>query len=131
VKNLTPVLILLLLGLAFSGTQIGGCTPPPIHVSVPTVLLVEETANRSTYTQDQLNAITATDGGSVKAAVEAIGGQFQAVDVETKVGLPWVLDGLKVPRQGLPWVIGADSASGFSVPLTTEADLKQRAAGLH
>lgn len=127
-----------LLLLAFG--QVDGCTsigsPPPFKADKPSVLIIEETLERGKYTADQLNAIDATDAKSIKAKLEARGGRFFHLDKDVDAGRmalapAWAQEAFKAdPKTSYPWALGAGPSNGFSVPLTTEADLATRAEGL-
>lgn len=135
-KALGVVLICVAVWIAVSGG--GGAiigAAPPFKTSVPAILIVEESAEHGKYTADQLNVISATDAGSVKAIIESAGGQFQVIDKDVPanalaMSAPWVQEAFKVKRDSSPWVVGASSSTGFSVPLTNEADILTLAKGL-
>jgi hypothetical protein len=110
---------------------IGGVAP--FKTDVPAVLIVEESSAHGTYTSDQLNVLQSTDATSVKAQLGP--GQFHVIDKDVpadKLTLApvWVQEAFKVKRDSVPWVVGANARTGFSVPLTTEADLLNRVGGL-
>jgi hypothetical protein len=108
--------------------------PPPFKVDQLSVLLVEQSSDRGRYTADQMNALQSTDARSIKATVEARGGAFHVLDMDSGSALvnaaPWVVSAFAVPRQGTPWIVAATPSSGFSAPLTTEADAMSRIGGL-
>lgn len=108
--------------------------PPPFKTDKLSVLLVEESSHRGQYTASQLDALQSTDARSLKAAVEGQGGRFHVLDMDSGSALvnaaPWVVDAFAVPRQSTPWIAAATPTSGFSAPLTTEADALLRLGGL-
>jgi hypothetical protein len=126
------VIVLLLQG---SGSM-QGCTTssPPFKTDKLSVLVVEESSQRGQYTSDQLNVMQATDAKAVATTVRAAGGDFQTIDIDTANALanaaPWVKEAMNVKRESHPWIVAATPRSGFSVPLTTEADALTRIGGL-
>jgi hypothetical protein len=110
---------------------IGGS--PPFATTVPAVLIVEESSDHGKYTPDQLTVLQSTDAKSVKAQLGP--GQFHVIDDDVaadKLALApaWVQEAFKVKRDSVPWIVGANARTGFSVPLTTEADALTRVGGL-
>lgn len=98
--------------------DIGGSAP--VKTDKLSVLIIEETADRGTYTSDQQFAITATDANSVQAAVTKRTGQFFALDKDqTDLSrMPsWVREAFALPRTGLPWIVASGPKSGKSVAL--------------
>lgn len=136
--RLDPVPILCVavaLWLLLGGAGLGPVgSPPPFKADRLCVLIVEDSSARDGLTRDQLAAITATDDASPRAVVLAKGGEFKLLDDEDGPHLgdaaQWIRDAYAVKRDSLPWVVAADADSGFSVPLTTEADLLERLKGL-
>lgn len=133
-KLTLSVLVLLALALVLSGAG-SIASPPPFITDKLAVLVIEETTERGTYTVDQRHVITATDANSVRAKVEAKGGEFQSIDQSIpadKLALApaWVQAAFKVQRTGRPWIVGATPKRGFSMPLTTEAEVLARVEGL-
>jgi hypothetical protein len=121
--------LLLLIG----GGVIG--SPPPFVTDKLAVLVIEESADRGNYTQDQRNVITATDPKSVRATVEAKGGEFQVIDDtipadKLLLAPTWVQAAFKVQRASKPWIVGATPSRGFSAPVTTEADALAKVGGM-
>lgn len=108
--------------------------PPPFKTDKLSVLLVEESSHRGQYTATQLDALQSTDARSLKATVEARGGAFKVLDMDSGSALvnaaPWVVEAFAVPRQSTPWIVAATPSSGFSAPLTTEADALSRVGGI-
>ena len=107
----------------------------PFKTDKPSVLVVEESADHGKLTLDQRAVMDSTHPESVKATVEGKGGHFQVIDKDMPadklaIAPAWVQEAFKVPRQSLPWIVGADARSGFSAPLTTEADAMAKAGGL-
>jgi hypothetical protein len=107
---------------------------PPFAADKLCVLVIEQSESHGSYTADQLNVIQSTDAKSVKAAVESRGGEFQVIDADTSDNLadapPWVPLAMAVKRDSLPWIVAAGPKSGFSAPLTTEADALERLKGV-
>jgi len=126
------VFAVILLAMRIGGGTVG--SPPPFTTDKLAVAVIEESSHRGQYTRDQLDVIQATDAKSVKVAVETRGGQFQVIDPDTADNLaksaPWITSAMAAKRDSLPWLIGATPRSGFSVPLTTEADALKRVEGL-
>lgn len=128
------VLVLLALALVLSGGGSIG-SPPPFATDKLAVLVIEETADRGKYTLDQRNVITATDANSIKAKVESKGGEFQLIDESIPadkllLAPNWVQAAFKVTRAGKPWIVGATPSRGFSMPVTTEAEVLAKVEGL-
>lgn len=106
-----------LLMLSGGGLVIGN--PPPFKTDALTVLIVEETDQRTT----QLEAIE----GAVKQAVEAAKGSFRRLDkdqTDLSKDDPWVAEAWKVKGAGVPWIVGADIRTGVNqtLPTSTPAD---------
>lgn len=132
--TLTQKLMILAAAWYVLGGGIGG-GGAAFKVDFPAVLVVEESADRGKYTQDQLNVIQATDAGSVKANVEGKGGKFIVLDKDDANSLEkadaWVKEAFPVAAKNpLPWVVGANKSKGFSTALTTEAEILKKAKGL-
>lgn len=107
----------------------------PFVTDKPRVLLVEESLDRRNYTSEQLAVVDATAAGSVRAVLLAKGGELHVIDEDTpadklQLAPAWVQAAFKVPRQSVPWVVGADSRTGFSMPLTGQADVLAKVEGL-
>ena len=138
--NYRPLIIAVMLAalvllVSKGGVPVIGGDPAPFKTDKPCVMVVEETAERGKLTNDQLNVLMSTDAKSVKATVESAGGEFQIIDDDTpadKLPLyaPWVQEAFKVKRDSVPWILGANRSTGFSVPLITEADALKRTEGL-
>lgn len=137
--SLLPLFILAAVALLLLGDRLGGLvpgigSPPPFKADKLSVLLVEESSHRGQYTATQLDALQSTDARSLKATVEARGGRFHVLDMDSGSALvnaaPWVVEAFAVPRHGTPWIVAATPSSGFSAPLTTEADALAKVGGL-
>lgn len=139
-KHLQSLLVLVAAGVAV-WFVLGGKLPtigignlPPFKTDKLAVLVVEESAAHREYTSDQLNVIAATDAKSVRETVRARGGEFQVIDLDTQDNLQnapaWVVAAMAAKREKPPWVVAATPSSGFSIPLTTEADLLAKIGGL-
>lgn len=118
---------------------LGGGSPlapsAPFKTDKLSVLAVEESSERGKYTQDQLNILQATDAKSVKATVEGKGGRFFVLDKDNAGALEKADDWVKAAFPKLkdnppPWIAGANTKSGFSIPLATEAEVLKKVGGL-
>lgn len=83
------------------------------------VLVIEETASRSTLTRPQQEALFGQD---IRRMVRDAGGEFRLWDQDMKFGpkspeAQWFRDALKLPRTSLPWLVVANKSNGESVPL--------------
>lgn len=133
------IICLLCVAVLLWGDRLGGFvpgigSPPPFKTDRLAVLVMEESSHRGQYTATQLDALQSTDARSLKATVEARGGRFHVLDMDSGSALvnaaPWVVEAFAVPRQGTPWIVAATPSSGFSAPLTTEADALAKVGGL-
>lgn len=119
-RNLFFVILILVgaLGPIFQG-KVGG--KAPFKTDKLSVLILEETTQRPSYTQDQLFAITGNGPGSVDEAVKLRGGEFYPLDVnntDLKLMPQWVQDAAKVPHEpDIPWIVTAGPKYGVSEPL--------------
>jgi len=118
---------------------LGGGSPlspsAPFKTDKLSVLVVEESSERGKYTSDQLNIIQSTDPKSVKVAVESKGGRFFVLDKDNASALEkaddWVKEAFpKVSANPPPWIAGANTKSGFSIPMATEAEVLKKVGGL-
>lgn len=133
----TGFLLLMFIGaglLLLSGGSVIG-SAPPFPTDKLSVLVIEETAERGSYTADQRNVITATGPNSIKGKVEAKGGRFHSIDESIppdKLSLApqWVQDAFKVKRDGRPWIAGATPKRGFSMKLDSESDVAAKVEGM-
>jgi hypothetical protein len=132
---LAAVLVLFvdLSALRLPGIPIIGTAP--FKTDKPSVLVIEESSDHVNYTAEQRAVVLSTRPESVKATIEAKGGRFHVIDDDMpadKLALapPWVQEAFKVPHASIPWIVGADSRTGFSAPLTTEGDVLAKVKGL-
>ena len=90
----------------------------PIEVSKYTVVIIEETEQRSGIPQSQLNAIKSQIW---KDYVKGQGGQWRVLDPHADISKEdsWVKDSLSLSRESLPWLVFASPESGYSGPLPT------------
>jgi hypothetical protein len=106
-------------------------TGPPSPIAEPgfRVAVVEETKLRGTLPSGQLDIITATNPGSVRAYVDAKGAEkFQLIDPNSptdKLAPHWQA-ALKRERKSVPWMIAGNGRTGFEGPLpeSREAAMK-------
>lgn len=88
----------------------------PIDTDKYTVVIVEETESRQSLPPSQLNAINSQVW---RDYVVSQNGQWRVLDPHTDVSKDeqWAKDSLAVSRTSLPWLIFADSKTGYSGPL--------------
>jgi hypothetical protein len=96
--------------------------PPPFKADKLSVLVVEETTARNTYTAGQREVMLSTAG--VREYVKAKDGEFFVLDKDTTLdkAAPWVQEAMKAaqPNQ-LPWIVAATPSAGFTKQLPKEA----------
>lgn len=87
--------------------------PAPFPVDELAVLIVEESTERSTLPQAQLDIFTA---GQVWMDQNGIEGMILDPDTQGVNMPPW-REAFAVPRQSVPWIVISNGRSGTSEPL--------------
>jgi hypothetical protein len=93
--------------------------PSPIAEKGFRVLIVENSDERGALPLPQLDLITSSDAGSIKAYVESRGGQFLPLDVDQKMDrMPEAWKQIWArPRTTVPWFQAYDPPYWFEGPL--------------
>lgn len=112
------LLILLALWVLLKG-GIGGAAAP-FKTAALTVAIVHDgsdTKNLPAWAND-------TDANSVDAFVKAHNGEYRIIEQKSNMQFAaekWQA-AMAVPRKSVPWIVAANSRTGFSQPATTEAE---------
>ena len=124
---LENVALFLAVLLILRGCQDGGIgpgpkpNPPPFPTDALSVLIVEETAERGNLPAGQREILSSTP---FREWCQRVGAELKIWDQDadlTNVAEKWTA-AMSVPRQSVPWLIVADSDSGFSGPLPANVD---------
>lgn len=116
------------LQLAMRGGVILG-PPPPFGTDGLSVLIVEESQERTELPYEQQMIITGTSEDSVsswmnKNCAKSQKGlpHWRILDKDQSVDMdePWVKEAMSVKREGVPWMIVANKRTGFSSPLAKD-----------
>ena len=93
----------------------------PINVDRLTVVIIEETQDRSRIPPEQLNAINSQRW---REYVNKNNGQWRVLDPDTDVHKDeqWVQDAVSLERESIPWLIVSKQRSGSSTPLPLDID---------
>jgi len=118
-KNSLNVICVLLFLIVFFDSEWGFVVSKksaPIDVSKYTVVIIEETEQRSYIPQSQLNAIKSQVW---RDYVKSQGGQWRVLDPHADISKEekWVKDSFAVSRESLPWLIFASPEKGYSGPV--------------
>ena len=72
--------------------------------SIPRLLIIEETENRSGYPPSQLNAISST---AWRERIDSMSGEWRIIDQDASVTgeSEWVIEYFNFPRASLPWMV--------------------------
>lgn len=121
---------ILLAAWLFTGGNLGGCAFSPFVEAAPfpadklSVLILEETDDRGTYTPGQREAMLSTAG--VREYIKAKGGEPLTVlddDAPVDKAPPWIQAARKAAQPTtLPWIIVATHNGGMNKPLPTTAE---------
>ena len=124
-RKLTPTSVaawLLAAWLLFGGAGVSPFVdPPPFKVDRLTVVVVEETSERGTYTPGQREVIESA--GGLREYVANKKGELRFVDqnVDVTKSEPWLIEAMKQPRPSLPWLLAATPSAGVNQPLPPTA----------
>ena len=114
--NLNAVIILALI-VALGGGVVGA--PPPFKTDKLSVLVIEETDQRTPQLENIYSAI--------EKATKAAGGNWQKLDqnnTDQSMNYEWVQAAWKVKGESVPWVVAATPRTGINqaLPVTSEAE---------
>lgn len=123
-RKLTPTSVaawLLSAWLLFGAGVSPFADPPPFQVDRLTVVVVEETSERGTYTPGQREVIESA--GGLREYVAKKSGELRFVDPQADVtkSEPWLIEAMKLPRPSLPWLLAATPSAGVNQPLPPTA----------
>ena len=104
---------------------------PPFAADKLCVLVVEESADRASYTAAQLDVLLGTAPGTVRDYVAKAGGNFRLLDDDSDISLApqWVKDAAARQRTSLPWIEVSDGKRGFEGPVADAASVLAKMPG--
>lgn len=123
------LLILIAFVLLFGGNVSGPITSKaPFKTDKLSVLILEETENRSSLSIGQLAVLDASDESSVRAWVVNNSGEFRLLDTSDTPtrDAQWVQEAFKVAKETkefkTPWIIAANATRGVNQTLPVDTD---------